>query len=352
MPPHPVFEKYRDRGLTGLGNLGNTCFINSCLQVLSHTYELNELLNVGTYKTRLNNKYESALLVEWDQLRTLMWSQNCVISPGKFLGTLQRVASLKGNDLFSGYQQNDLSEFFLFVVDCFHESLKREVEITITGKPENDTDRIAVICFETIKRMYAKEYSEIWSLFYGVHVSQILSVANNDSSPLSQTPEPFYMVHLSIPPGNKTPSLRDCFDHYVEGELMEGDNAWFNEKTGKKEDVKRSIAFWSFPTILALDIKRFNSRGMKNQVLVNFPLDDLDLSSYVIGYKKESYVYECYGICNHSGGTMGGHYTAFVKNANGKWYHCNDTLVKEVQNLAELITPKAYCLFYRKKVMA
>jgi ubiquitin C-terminal hydrolase len=219
--------------------------------------------------------------------------------------------------------------------------------------------------------MYAKEYSEIWSLFYGVHVSQILSIAEKSVALsiaeksvalseaisekeilLSQTPEPFYMVHLSIPPGNKSPTLRDCFDHYVEGELMEGDNAWFNEKTGKKEDVKRSIAFWSFPTILALDIKRFNSRGMKNQVLVNFPLDDLDLSSYVIGYKKESYVYECYGICNHSGGTMGGHYTAFVKNANGKWYHYNDPLVKDVQNLAELITPKAYCLFYRKKVMA
>ena len=46
-------EKYKNKGLSGLGNLGNTCFINSTMQILSHTYEFNELLNSETFKRKI-----------------------------------------------------------------------------------------------------------------------------------------------------------------------------------------------------------------------------------------------------------------------------------------------------------
>ena len=36
---------YAGKGLTGLLNMGNTCFINCCLHILSHTFELNKILD-------------------------------------------------------------------------------------------------------------------------------------------------------------------------------------------------------------------------------------------------------------------------------------------------------------------
>jgi ubiquitin carboxyl-terminal hydrolase 8 len=340
-------EKYENKGLSGLANLGNTCFINSCMQIISHTYELNSFLELETYKKKIKKKCDSALLIEWDNLRKIMWNSNCIISPGKYIKTIQKVAELKGMELFTGYSQNDLHEFLLFLIDCFHNSLSREIKMTISGKIENEKDEIAVKCFEMIKNMYSKEYSEIWNLFYAVHVSEITHLETGEK--LQITPEPYSMIDLPIPPNNKSPSLIDCFNCYVEGEVLRDDNAWYNEKTNEKINIRKKIEFWSFPNILVIDFKRFNNRLQKNQILISFPLDDLDLSEYVIGYKSETYKYELYGVCNHSGGCMGGHYTAYVKNANGKWYHFNDTSVSEVGLNESIISTKAYVLFYRKK---
>jgi hypothetical protein len=339
-------SKYKNKGLSGLANLGNTCFINSCIQVLSHTYELNHFLDNEAYKTKLRNKCDSALILEWDALRQMLWNENCIVSPGKFIKTIQKIAKIKGMDIFTGYSQNDVSEFLLFLIDCFHTALSREIKITISGSPENETDKLAIKCFKMIKNMYSKEYSEIWNLFYAVHVSEITRLDNGKV--LRLTPEPYFMIDLPIPPNNKAPTLIDCFNHYVMGEVIEN---FKDDETNETVNIRKRIQFWSFPNILAIDLKRFNGHGFnKNQIYVTFPLDDLDLSLYVIGYKKENYKYELFGVCNHSGSTMGGHYTAYVKNANGKWYHFNDTSVSEISATEKIVSSKAYVLFYRKKV--
>jgi len=345
------FDKYKGNGLTGLQNLGNTCFLNSTLQCLSHTYELNEFLSDEdiNYKNILNKKPDSIILLEWDKLRQLIWSENCKISPLGFVKNIQKIANIKERAIFTGWAQNDLPEFLIFLIDCFHNSIQRKVEMNIKGISFNNTDKLAVRCFKMIKEMYSEDYSEILSIFYGTHVSKILDDNNNV---LSLKPEPYFMIDLPIPEinyANGGIDLDACFRAYTAPERLSGENAWFNEETNKKQDVDKKLSFWDFPKILIISFRRFNNRMMKNNKLIDFPLENINLSKYVEGYNKKSFVYDVYGVCNHSGGTSGGHYTAYVKNANNEWYLFNDMDVIKVTDLSDIVSTKSYCLFLRKR---
>lgn len=340
-----TYDKYINKGITGLANIGNTCYLNSCMQIISHTYELNDFLNKGEYKKRINKIADSVVLVEWDKLREMMWSSNCTIAPWGFVKGIQKVALLKDRELFTGHAQNDVQEYLLFIIDCFHNSIRREVEMEITGSVINKTDKLAKVCYEMMRNMYKKDYSEILNIFYGIHVSQITTLENNES--LSLRPEPFSVLSLSIAQ-IRNPTLLDCLDLYCKKEKLEGENAWYNEETDKYQDVSRGIIFWSLPNILIVDLKRWRYDGRKDGTNVSVELTDVDFSSYVKGYNSNSYIYDLYGVANHSGGSNGGHYTAIIKNANGKWYEFNDTFVKEI-NGSNIVSAKSYCFFFRKK---
>ena len=341
-----LFHDYKDLGLSGLANVGNTCYLNACMQILSHTYELNEFLNKKEYKKNINKKPETVLLLEWDTLREMMWSDNCTIAPNGFINAVKKVSALKKRDLFVGHEQNDIQEFLLFMIECFHIALARDVDMEITGNVLNHTDTLAKECFGMMKTMYNKEYSEMLNIFYGIHVSEITSCKTGES--LSLRPEPFSILSLPIPSDVVSPSLYDCIDLYCAKEELSGENAWMNDKTNTKEDVEKGIIFWNLPNILIIDLKRWSDTGVKINKCVNAPLVNADFSKHVKGYNKMTSIYDLYGVCNHSGGALGGHYTAFVKNANGKWYEFNDTFIHEVKD-TEIVSARSYCFFYRRK---
>ena len=273
-------SKYYNKGLVGLENLGNTCFLNSCLQVLNNTYELNHLLESDQCKSSIKKDIpESNFIDEWEDLRNVMWSGNGVVAPRKFVNSMQNMARAKKRDLFTGWSQNDMPEFFMFIIDCMHMSISRPMKMKISGNVENMTDKLAVECYKLLQNLYNKEYSEIVDLYYGIYVNQITDIDGKKTLVLK--PESYFVLDLPIMEGNIIKSsIYDCMNLFIKPDVLEGDNAWFNEETNTRQDVKKNVVFWNFPKILVIVLKRFTPDGQRKiNTKIDFPVENLDLST-------------------------------------------------------------------------
>ena len=328
-------NKYSNGGLSGLVNLGNTCFINSAIQCLSHTEPFKDYFLNKQFENETNHKLK--LTIQWYRLLNGLWEENCTISPISFLKCIQKLA-LVNNRNFSGNIQNDIQEFLIFFFDILHEELKHEIVVKINGKIKND--KLALDAAKSWSSFYEKEYSIIIELFYGQIYTEIKDF--NDKSILSQTFQPLNMLILPIPNKNDI-TIYDCLNLYLKEEILENDNKWENEKTNEYVKVRKNIKIWNLPKILIVSFNRFNNSSHKINKFIEYPTI-LDLSTYCNNSNNNKF--ELYGICNHLGNSFGGHYLSYVKHTQN-WYTFNDSSVTTT-NLDDIVNNNAYCLFYKK----
>ncbi|XP_048501027.1 ubiquitin carboxyl-terminal hydrolase 5 isoform X3 [Beta vulgaris subsp. vulgaris] len=111
-------------GLTGLLNLGNTCFMNSAIQCLVHTPEFTRYFR-DDYRGEINWQNPMGMVGElaiaFGELLRKLWAPGRTpISPRPFKAKLARFAPQ-----FSGYNQHDSQELLAFLLDGLHEDLNR-----------------------------------------------------------------------------------------------------------------------------------------------------------------------------------------------------------------------------------
>lgn len=332
-------------GLSGLVNLGNTCFMNAAIQCLSNVHDLTEYFINDEYKKNENKKSKrNDVLNNWARLIKGMWENNCVVSPMSFHKNIRMIAAREGYLNFTGFRQNDTQEFLILLIDSLHDGLSREVNVTISGKVKNETDRMALEAMKTWKIHFKDNYSKIVSLFYGQYLTEI-SACDNPEDVLSRNYDPFCYLNIPIPLDKSEPSIYDCFSLFSEEELMDGDNKYQHPKTNEYVDAKKHTKFWSLPKVLIVSLKRFTNNRGKIDKLITFPLEILNLSKYLKGYNKKA-IYNLIGVSNHSGSSGGGHYYSYCKGKNGNWYEYNDTRVNKITP-SQIVTSNAYVLFYK-----
>nr|GEW19023.1 ubiquitin specific protease domain protein [Tanacetum cinerariifolium] len=194
-PPTTSSGEAYNLGLTGLYNLGNTCFMNSAIQCLAHTPHLVDYF-LGDFRKDLN--FENPLgmngklaLAFGDLLRQLWTPGATAVGPRAFKSRLSAFAPQ-----FSGYNQHDSQEFLSFILDGLHEDLNR-----VKIKPYNeikDVDGISdhEVADEHWQNHLARNDSIIVDMCQGQYRSTLICPSCKKHS---VTFDPFLSVSLPLP---------------------------------------------------------------------------------------------------------------------------------------------------------
>ncbi|XP_073424601.1 ubiquitin carboxyl-terminal hydrolase 8 [Dendrobates tinctorius] len=330
--------------LTGLRNLGNTCYMNSILQCLCNTPHLAEYFHKNCYQADINRfnllGHKGEVAEEFGIIMKALWTgQYKYISPKDFKVTIGKI-----NDQFAGYSQQDSQELLLFLMDGLHEDLNKADNRKRHKEENNDhLNDSQAADMAWIKHKQLNE-SIIVALFQGQFKSTVQCLTCHKKS---RTFEAFMYLSLPLPSLSKC-SLQDCLKSFSKEEKLTDNNRFFCSNCKASRDSTKKMEIWKLPPVLLVHLKRFSYEGrwkQKLQTCVDFPLEHLDLSQYVIGpktFKK----YSLFGVSNHYGGLDGGHYTAYCKNAmKQKWFKFDDHEVSDI-SVSSVKTSAAYILFY------
>lgn len=357
-------------GLTGLKNLGNSCYMNSTLQCLSATIPLARFLLDGSYKQAINRTNplgtQGQLATALAGLVHVMWGEKyAFVSPVTFREAMARFAPS-----FRGYDQHDSQEFLAILLDGLHEDLNyvvtrpAAVEMTPEREAELETlpQQVASVKEWAIYRMRNDSLVVDW--FQGQFRNKLTCLTCGKTS---TTYEAYTYLSLPVPHGRGVGkvSLEQCLDAFVREEVLDKADMWNCPRCKKPRKATKRLSISRLPQILLIHLKRFSFKGPftdKIDITVTFPTTTpMDLTNYMpaplppgaaggqveSGSQRPPYRYDLYAVTHHFGSLNTGHYTATVK-SSGEWWYCDDSRIARGDD-RQLHTNSPYVLWFRRK---
>ncbi|KAG9000772.1 ubiquitin-specific protease doa4 [Tulasnella sp. JGI-2019a] len=385
MPPtintaryHVIYWDEVQIGMSGLKNLGNTCYMNSIVQCLSATVPFARFFIDGRWKSAINMQNplgtQGSVAFAFATIVHELWQRESpYLTPYAFRNKICAYAPQ-----FGGSDQHDAQEFLSFLVDGLHEDLNRIIKKPALPSPTPERERE----LETLPTQLAsaqewqiyrmRDDSIVVDYFQGQFRNVLRCLTCHKTS---TTYNSFMYLSLPIPShrGLSKPTLYSCVDAFVKPEIMEKSEAWNCPHCKVLRKATKQLSLARLPPVLLIVLKRFSFKGPftdKVDTMIDFPLKGLDLTNYlpallpsniskVEGYGQEEidpatdpraqvppYKYDLYGVTNHFGNLSSGHYTSFIASKGG-WVYCDDSRLANA-NPKDVVGKPAYILFYKR----
>lgn len=321
------------KGIVGIQNVGNTCYMNSAIQLLRAVPEWSAYCTFSSPEYNKETK-EGKLLYAYIDLNKVLWenSRPAYVKPAAFI---QSVCQVVKDTVYSNFGipiPNDSGEFLNYMIDNFHEALGTVIK-----------EEPVPVWEKNFYSLLRGKGSPLVQLFYGMLQKTI--TCQGCMNTIKK-----WEVFNTL----KIPCKGETFTEWISNECLARDEIdGYECEVCKPLRTKALIEnhIWHLPKILVILIQRFKPDGTKD--MSNCPYDGTDIRmkaffSQESKHESEDWSYNLYGTINHHGSHMGGHYTCQFKHPfSSEWWLFDDETAHYISKPS--INNSTYVLMFRKK---